>query len=259
MTKRIVAVIFAVVIAVSAAILPSSAAVTANPRLDDRADLLTPSEEAALTDTLSSLSSELDCDIVCVTAEDLSDSDFPHDYTSQDYADMYYESYGYAADGVLVLVVLSNEYDRREVYISTSGKCINRLSDDEREELLDDVIDNHNPDYNGYYDFLNAIALDLKKAIPPHLSWYMLPLAIGIGFLIALLIMRTVRGQLKSVSMQRGAASYIRAGSMNLTASRDTYLYSTVSRTAKPKDSGSGSSTHSSSGGGTHGGGGRSF
>jgi len=55
----------------------------------------------------------------------------------------------------------------------------------------------------------------------------------------------------------------MKSGSLNITESRDTFLYNTVTRTAKPKntDSGSsgGSSTHTSSSGETHGGGGGKF
>lgn len=258
MTKRIFSVLIVAVLLFSCAMMPASAAVTAQPRLDDKADLLTPNEEAILNEALTNLSRQLDCDVVFVTANDLYDTSFPHNNTMQDYADMYYESFGYAPDGILVLVVLSNENGKRGVHFSTSGKCIKRLSDAEREEILDDVIDNHNPDTTSYYEFLYAIALDLQKAVPPHLKWYSPLLALGIGFIIALIIMMILRSQLKSVKMERGAANYVRAGSMNVTQSRDTYLYSTVSRTARPKDSG-GSSTHSSSGGGTHGGGGREF
>lgn len=257
MTKRIIAILFALVLVFSVAALPASAGVTSQPRLDDRADLLTPSEEDLLNTALINLSNQLNADIVFVTSPDLNASDFPHNHTSRDYADMYYESKGYDKDGILVLVTLSNENGKREVYFSTSGKCIKRLSDSEREAILDDVIANHNPDSKSYYEFLYAIALDLQKAVPPHLKWYMLPLALLIGFALAMIILMSQRAKLKTVKSERGAANYVRQGSMNLTASRDTYLYSTVTRTARPKNEGS--STHSSSGGGTHGGGGRTF
>ena len=68
-----------------------------------------------------------------------------------------------------------------------------------------------------------------------------------IGFGIVILIMLAIRSKLKTVQMQRGAVNYIRPGSMNVAIARDTYLYSTVSRTAKPKNN-SGSSTHSTGG-----------
>lgn len=71
-----------------------------------------------------------------------------------------------------------------------------------------------------------------------------------------------MKGKLKTVRFQPAANSYMKAGSMNITESRDMFLYNTVTRTAKPKanDSDSeGSSTHTSSSGSTHGGGGGSF
>ena len=47
---------------------------------------------------------------------------------------------------------------------------------------------------------------------------------------------------------------------MNVTTSRDFYLYRCVTKTAKPRDSSEGgSSTHTSSSGATHGGGGGKF
>ena len=259
MTKRIAAVLCAVFLILSVAVISPYAAVTSNTRLDDKADLLTADEEAALAAKLNDMSAQFDCDFVYVTTPDLSTADFSFDGTCIDYADRYYESHNYAADGVLVLITLSNERGKRNITFSTSGKLMKSLSEAEQDDILDEALSfSYSPDYNGYYRFFNFIADGMQKAIPPHLKWYMLPLAIGIGFVIALIIMLSQKAKLKSVSMQRGAANYVRAGSMSVTASRDTYLYSTISRTEKPKnDSGGGSRT--SSGGGSHGGVSRDF
>lgn len=262
MTKRIFAIIFAVVLAFSIALIPANAAGeksdnTVTYILNDNADLLSDSEESRLKETMADTAQKCACNVVFVTANDLNGANFSHNGTTRDYADMYYETVcGQNTDGVLVLVVLKNPSGKRETYISTSGKCIDRLSDSEREDIFDDLQYKHNPDTAGYFDMLNACAVDLAKAIPPHLKWYMLPLAIIIGFVISMLIMSAFKKQLKSVALQRGAVNYVRPGSMNVTAARDSYLYSTVSRTAKPKND---SSSHTSSGGGSHGGGGRSF
>ena len=258
MTKRITAILFVIVLLFSAALLPASAAAPAgSSMLDDSADVLTDSEEAALSQTISDTAAACKCNLAFVTVNDLNHASFPNSGTTQDYADMYYETtYGKNTDGMVVLLVLDNGKGKRDIYISTSGKCIKRLSDEERESIFDDALDHHSPDSHGYYDFLNCIAVDLGRAVPPHLKWYMLPLAILIGFAIAMIIMSILKKQLKSVEMQRGAVNYVRPGSMNVTAARDSYLYSTVSRTARPKSS---SSSHTSSGGGSHGGGGRSF
>lgn len=90
------------------------------------------------------------------------------------------------------------------------------------------------------------------------------PFAVGINLLIALavglvaglLVTGNMRRKLKTVRKQDRAASYVRQGSMNVTRSNDFYLYSTVSKSAKPKneDNNGGSSTHTSSSGDTFGG-----
>ena len=81
------------------------------------------------------------------------------------------------------------------------------------------------------------------------------------GFVLSLIIVGRMKAKLKTVRFQPAANSYMKAGSMNITESRDLFLYNTVTRTAKPKDndSGGGSSTHTSSSGSTHGGGGGKF
>ena len=90
-----------------------------------------------------------------------------------------------------------------------------------------------------------------------------LALALGIGLVLAWVVVHVMKSQLRSVAFQENAASYVREGSMNLTNSRELFLYRDVHRTERPKESSSsdsgGSSTHTSSSGTTHGGGGGSF
>ena len=52
---------------------------------------------------------------------------------------------------------------------------------------------------------------------------------------------------------------YVRSGSMVVTGSYDNFLFNNVTRVARPKNTSSGSSTHTSSSGRTHGGGGKKF
>ena len=218
------------------------------------ADLLTDAEEAELTSMLTEYSNKQNCDIAFITTPDLNNADFTFDGTVIDYADCYYDSHGYDKDGLLVLVTLDNGYGSRNITFSCSGKCMKRLTDDEQNEIIDNVYYDLKGDQ--YYTALKSIAYQINEKLPVQLKWYMLPLAIGIGFLIAILIMVVIRSKLKSVALQRGAANYVRPDSMNVIASRDTYLYSTVSRTAKPKNNSSG---RTSSSGGSHSGVSRNF
>lgn len=252
--KKLISLIAVLVLVAVFAALPASAGVTDNPRVIDNADLLTDQEEQELTEQLKEYSDKNDCDIVFLTEPDLKHGNFSFDGSVEDYADMYYESHGYDKDGVLVLRVLDKGNGKPRIQFSCSGKCIKRLTEDEQNEIIDLVESDLTA--GRYYQAFSTMASEISDSIPIRLKWYMLPLAILIGFAIAMLIMFIIRGKLKTVAMQRGAASYVRPGSMHVTASRDTYLYSTVSRTARESSS-SGSSGRTSSGGGSHSGVGR--
>jgi uncharacterized protein len=65
------------------------------------------------------------------------------------------------------------------------------------------------------------------------------------------------KGQLKSVALQKRATDYMKPGSLNITDSRDFFLYRHIDRREKADKSDS--DTHKSSSGGTYGGSGRKF
>ena len=104
---------------------------------------------------------------------------------------------------------------------------------------------------------------DVNNLPREPLSLMYLFLALGIGLVLAWVVVSVMKSQLRSVAFQENAASYVREGSMNLTNSRELFLYRNVQRTKhveeKDSDSSGGSSTHTSSSGTTHGGGGGSF
>ena len=258
MKKRLFAILTVLTLILLCTAIPASAGVSSNPRVIDKADLLTSEQEADLTEKLAAYSEHQNCDIVFLTEPDMDHENYSfYQGSVPDFADMYYESNGYDADGVLVLILLDNGYGTRKIQFSCTGKCMKRLTDDEQNAIIDDVF--FDLKSGNYYSALNTISYEIDDKLTPQLKWYILPLSIGIGFVIAMLIMLGLKGKLKSVSMQRGAKNYVRPGSMHVTASRDTFLYSHISRTAKQSDSSSGGSSRTSSGGGSHSGVGRSF
>ena len=78
-------------------------------------------------------------------------------------------------------------------------------------------------------------------------------ISLGIGLVLAFLCTMGMRAQLNSVRTQDSAVDYVRQGSMALTRSNDIFLYHTVTKTAKPKDSDSSSGGSDSDHGGTGG------
>ncbi len=249
MTKRICALLFTAAILLTAFILPAAAQPTSDGRLVvDNGDLLTDAQETELTALAKEQGEKQNCDIIIYTTKSLDG------YSAQSYADYCHIS-NYNDSSVLLLICDNGEPGNRDYHISTHGDCIKKLKDSELEEMKEAIVP-----YLRSGDYYTASKTFVEKAVyymVPHLKWYMLPLAIVIGFVIAMLIMNSIRSKLKTVAMQRGAANYVREGSMNITQARDTYLYSTVSRTRKEKNN-SGSSTHST-GGSTFGGSGGKF
>ena len=95
---------------------------------------------------------------------------------------------------------------------------------------------------------------------PFNFAWC-LAVALLIGYVVAAVVTGSMKRQLKTVRFQSAANSYVKANSMNVSESRDLFLYTQITRHEKPKETSSsgGSTTHTSSSGGTHGGGGGKF
>ena len=242
-------------------------------RMNDSANVLTEDEDNELEASLEELSLRQNFDVVIATIESLESVD----YTSmEEYADDLYDfcQFGYGADrdGVLLLVSVGD----RKWHISTCGYGITAFTDAGiqylGEQMTPDMADG---DYaaafrtfvqwsDAYIDAARSgRPYDVKNLPREPLSPMYLFLALGIGLVLAWVVVGVMKSRLRSVAFQENAASYVREGSMNLTNQRELFLYRDVHRTehveAKDSDRSGGSSTHTSSSGTTHGGGGGSF
>ncbi len=266
--KKFIAVLFCLLITLSVCVTVSADTIPSErlqPRLVDGADILTDSEEAQLLSKLDSVSEELQFDIVIATSAGLSDY-------IRDVADDYYDyngfGYGVSADGCILLI----DMEGRDWWISTCGYGITALTDAGIQYIGDQFEDDlSNGDYyDGLNTYINLVEEFVGQAetgkpydsgnLPKSAyNWFFgIVFSLGAGFLIALISVLVMKGKLKSVRRQAAAHDYLVPGSMNVTLSRDMFLYRNVTRRAKPKES-SGSSTHSSSSGRSHGGGGGRF
>lgn len=236
-------------------------------RVLDMADLLDDSEEAALISKLDEISLRQNMDVVVATVNDLDG------YSVTEYADTLYEQYdfgyGNSKDGLLLLISMES----RDWYISTCGYGITVFTDVGidyiGEQIKSDLSDgNYAAAFSSYAEICDDFITRARNGDPfdsddlprEPLSLVWIPIAIVIGFAIAIIVVGNMKSKLKTVRKQATANSYVKDGSLNITESRDLFLYHTVVRTPKPKsNSSSGSSTHTSSSGTTHGGGGGKF
>lgn len=244
-------------------------------RLQDDAALLSSDEYNEVLSRLDELCERQSFDVVIHTTEDMDG------YSSVvAYADDYYDynGYGYGEDrdGIILVVAMNT----RDLYISTCGFGITAFTDYGIDTLLDDVKGYFSDGdyYGGFCSFISEAdeyITSAKNGSPYDINdgdyyyssersgffnftWLMASLIMGL--VCALIIVGTMKAQLKTVRPALAAGSYVRKDSIKVKSEREIYLYRNVSRTEIVRESSSGgSSTHVSSSGTTHGGGGTKF
>lgn len=241
-------------------------------RLSDAAELMSEGERATLAAKIDEIRTRQNFDIAVVTVNTTSG------LTAMEYADTYYESsaFGYGSDrsGVLLLI----DMETHEWWISTCGYGITAFTD-AGIDYIGEKITAYFSDgryAEGFGEFAELCdefvtqarsgePFDTKNLPREPLSAVWILISLLVGLVVASIIVGGMKNKLKTVRANDKANSYLKADSLNITESREMFLYRTVTRTAKAQqsnnDSGSsgGSSTHQSSSGTTHGGGGGKF
>lgn len=236
--------------------------------LFDEPDLLTDAEETALITKLEGIAQQYQMEVVAAIFETIGDA------SPMEYADDFYDynGYGYGEnrDGLILIVVM----DTSDWWISTCGGAITAFTDAGISYIGDQIVPYMSDgDFNGAFQaFADQCSLFMAQAatgdpydvhnLPkePFNFGMALVIALVVGFIISKIYTGNLKGQLKSVQAQKAASGYVKEGSMNITNSRDFFLYRNVTKTAKETSSSDGgSSTHTSSSGTTHGGGGGKF
>lgn len=223
--------------------------------LVDDAELLNVDERTEILTQLNEASNSLDCDLVIVTTEGLRDND-PYSYSRDIYAESGYGR-GEEKSGVMMLIAMEEGEGNNYYHITPFGKCVDYFSESSLNTLCDKVeSDLVDKDFDAA---CNTFIKETKKIIHKRTRVFSFPrlgAALGIGLLIALIVVGSMKAKLKSVRFQPEANNYLKPGSLNVTLAQEHFLYHTVSRTARPKNNSSGGS-HVGSGGVSHGGGGR--
>ena len=206
----------------------------------DNADFLTADEEAELTEAILKVVDKQKFEIVILTEKSIMGF-------AQAYADDYfdYNGYGYGndRDGLLLLVT-----EDERPYLSTSGLGIDVYNEERMDELSNGCVElmEAGKYYEGFYEFIKVT--DEFITDETSFKWFSaLIISLIIGFVIAFIVTSSMKSKLKSVKRQLAANEYTKNGSMNVSESRDFYLYSTMTKVARPKNNSS--RTHTSSSG----------
>ena len=234
--------------------------------VEDRADLLSDAEETELRAYLDAIAKNHTFEVAVCTVASTGGK------TGEEFADDEYDykGYGYGEnyDGILLVVFMSDDQGERGYHMSTFAKGEKVFSDrafDYTEEQFLDSLKAENyyeafKKFGGACDYVISYYEANGKAMAYPFAWYLwLGIGLLVGIIIALIVTGSMKSKLTSVKMQAAAQSYIRPNSLQLTQSRDYFVYRTVTRTARPKNTGSSGGSHTSSSGRSHGGRGGSF
>ena len=241
--------LFLVICAVA---FPFSAAAEHAPSVADVPGVLSAGEYEKLSERLNSLRSTYDVDVAFIISDEMITED------AQAEADDIYDSYEYGVgenyDGILYFVCETTH----EYAFSTCGRAIEIFNDDGLEYIDEAMLP-----YLKKGDYYQAGMVYADKCAElmgmaangePYKKkiniLYVIAGIILIPLAVAFAFMTRKLSKMNTAVMQPGAANYMKPGSMNMDFSRDIFLYSTVSKREKPKES----STHTSSSGRTHGG-----
>ncbi|MCI7768018.1 MAG: TPM domain-containing protein [Oscillospiraceae bacterium] len=227
----------------SAAVLAGGVSVSAESefKVYDYADILSDSEEAALEDKLWDIADTYGHDVIVYTTYSM-DGEDAEDFNEQ----LRYElDAGINGSGIIYLV--SMEYRDYDIYSfgeMYSSIFINSVRDDMAEELVPYL---SSGDYYGafdrYADMVRAEIENVSEYGPNEESSFAIPIGIGCGLIIGIITVLIMKHGMKTTRAEAMANKYIREGSFKLTNSRDIFLYSQVTRTKRPSDSGSSSSS----------------
>ncbi len=172
-------------------------------RFVDETDLLTDSEEAALSAKPDEVSLRQNLDVVVMTVSSTGEK------TATEYADDYFDYNGYREDGILLLISI----DDREWAISTSGYGITAFADAGLDYLTDQFADQMsagewNDAFHSFAELCDEFIAQAKNGSPydagnlpkkPFTPILTGLVSLGIGFVIAFFRMNKWKNELYSV------------------------------------------------------------
>lgn len=223
----------------------------------DEALLFNDGQRKDLEDRLNKFSDYYNMDVLIVTTNNAQGK------TSRDFADDFFDYNGFGRgedrDGVLLLI----DMDNREIYISTSGRAIDELTDSRLDNILDHVFTrdlNMGEYYEGSLEFIKATEKYFKGNTISFLD-----ILIGLvgGGSAGGLFFASTKSSYRTKTMNN-PYSFRNNSLVNLGITNDRLVDKQLTSRIIPRTTNRGSSSgrstrHTSSSGRTHGGRGRKF
>ncbi len=259
MKKTISAIFTALILITSTA---SVFAIFNNFTVVDKAGYLTENQLAELSKQLDDVRQKYNFDVAVYIEEVMSGADA--ESTADDLYDYTVYGYGENSDGIMLYIAA----DEREYHFTVHGSGETIFNDNGLAYLESKTVPSLQEDdyytatklYGEYCEELLEMAAQGEPYNEKNLSIGYVCTVVGCALILPLLLAHLMTKkklkQMKTAVENNYAANYMKPGSMNLSMSRDIFLYSTVTKTEKAKSNSGG---HTSSSGEHHGGKGGSF
>lgn len=256
----------AFIISIALVMTFSAALVTASAQelyVYDYADLLTDEEEASLSTLAMNQSSQYGVSITFLTYDD------DEGKSTRDYTDDFYDQTVAEPNGFLLAI----DMDNREVYVNTVGTCIDNISDEEIDLILDSTYTYASDgDYADFFSKSMALVLDAyvgdiaenggdEYYAEPANPWlptsYSLIATVVVMVIVAvvLILVHNKNNRAPSAEAYMGSSFAVENSNTMFMGIRHEVMHDYYA----DNDNNGGGSSHISSGGVSHGGGGRGF
>lgn len=230
-------------------------------KIVDQANLLSDEVRGELEKRFQDIAEKYQMDMVLLTTP--SCNGMPQTYTED-----FYESNGYGYgpndDGVIFMIATQE----RKFHMAPFEGAMYVFTDygmDQIDEIITPYLKAKDYDeaFTKYADLCeeyfgaasNGTPFDVSHPHKVHMSFFLqLLISMGIGLVIAGIVIGILYAQLKSVGLKKEAQEYVKSGSFKVKRQSDLFLYHTVVKHKIEKKSGGGTSSHTTSGGHSAGG-----
>ena len=251
---------FVIIALILPALVLDASAQADRVRLFDNGEFLTESQEKEISGLMKTISDSHNIDVIILLDKDLFDEDSSSYELENDmlrYCKSFFSQQSATGNGVMLMISLDGQY--RDYYFFSKGDCEEKINTNRSLDLIEESTRPYieqNDFYNASLAYLRTVD-ERMSALPPtaleHMLEY-LPGVFVVALIIALIAVFIMKAQLSSVRPKGHAGDYSVHSSFNVRLSRDIFLYRTVKKTPKPKNTSSSGSRSGGGGGGGRGG-----
>lgn len=259
--KKVLSIIFAAVI-LTTLLMPAAFAADNNDLLYDTAGILSEDEASKLQSAIAAVNEKYNIDVSILTVYDYKDfflENFNKNCSDLDEAAECFCNSGVISEDCVLLIMSTSERDYRIASNEKGHDAFTKYGREYIDEAIKDSLsdDNYIEAFTKFIDLADEFIAEYEKGTPydtnhkkmgffDYLIRFGVPL--GAGLVVGIIAVFVVNKKYKPVQLKAEANDYLIPGSLQVHNAYDRFIYTHVTRTAKPKNNSSSSSDSGSFG-----------